>query len=121
MYHALSDGDHFTVWKAGEVPERLHYGTHPRITDIIVCADSAWRLKWKRDDRRDSYGDHGYDNRNTDRHAIFYAIGPAFKKGYVHPTFNNVDLYPLMAYILGLEPMEVDGKLENVEQMLRKE
>jgi alkaline phosphatase D len=119
LFHALSDGDHFTVWKAGEVPERLHYGTHPRITDIIVCADSAWRLKWKRDDIRGSYGDHGYDNRNTDMHAIFYATGPAFKKGHVHPTFNNVDLYPLMAYILGLEPVEVDGKFANVRDMLK--
>ncbi|NQT78588.1 MAG: alkaline phosphatase family protein [Bacteroidetes bacterium] len=118
LYHALTAGDHFTVWKAGEVPERLHYGTHPRITDLIVCADSAWRLKWKRDDRKGPYGDHGYDNRNTDMHAIFYATGPAFKKGHVHPTFNNVDLYPLMAYILGLEPAEVDGKLENVVDML---
>ncbi len=118
LHHALSDGDHFTVWKAGEVPERLHYGTHPRITDLIVCADSAWRLKWKRDDRRGPYGDHGYDNRNTDMHAIFYATGPAFKKGHIHPTFNNVDLYPLMAYILKLQPAEIDGQFSNVKSML---
>jgi hypothetical protein len=29
-----------------------------------------------------------------------------------------VDLYPLMAEILGLEPAEVDGKLEKVIDML---
>ncbi|MCK4568661.1 MAG: alkaline phosphatase family protein [Bacteroidales bacterium] len=121
LYQALLTAEHFKVWKAGEVPERLNYGTHPRCMDLIVCADSAWRIKIKRDGRRGSLGDHGYDNRNTDMHAIFYASGPAFKKGHFHPTFNNVDLYPLMAYVLGLEPAEVDGRFENVKGMLTEE
>jgi alkaline phosphatase D len=109
---------HFQTWKFGEVPERLNYGTHPRCTDIMVCADSSWRLKPKRDNKKGSLGDHGYDNRNTDMHAIFYAIGPDFKKGHLHPSFNNVDLYPLMAYLLDLKPAEVDGKLANTREML---
>ena len=118
LYGALLTGEHFKVWKAGELPARLNYGTHPRCTDLIICADSAWRLKEKRDNRKPSWGDHGYDNRNTDMHAIFYATGPAFKNGHIHPTFNNVDLYPLMAYVLGLEAAEVDGRFENVQSML---
>jgi alkaline phosphatase D len=52
-------------------------------------------------------------------HAIFYAIGPAFKKGHLHTTFNNVYLYPLFAHILKLQPAAVDGKLENVRGMLK--
>jgi predicted AlkP superfamily pyrophosphatase or phosphodiesterase len=119
LYNALLKADHFKVWKAGEVPARLNYGTHERCMDLIVCADSAWRIKEKRDGRRASRGDHGYDNRNTDMHAIFYATGPAFKKEHLHPTFNNVDLYPLMAHILGLVPAEVDGKISNVNGMLQ--
>jgi len=118
IYNALLIGEHFSVWKAGEVPERLNYSTHPRCTDIIVCADSAWRLKPRRDNRRGSLGDHGYDNRNTDMYAIFYAMGPAFKKGYIQPVFNNVDLYPLMVHILGLVPAEVDGDFQDVAGML---
>lgn len=118
LYNALLQAEHFSVWKAGEVPERLNYGTNPRCTDLMVCADSAWRIKEKRDERRGSLGDHGYDNDNTDMHAIFYATGPAFKQGYLHPTFNNVDLYPLMAHLLGLTPAEVDGEFSNVEGML---
>ncbi len=119
IYTALLRAEHFSVWKAGEVPERLHYGTHPRCTDIIVCADSAWRIKPGRDNRRGSLGDHGYDNRNSDMHAIFYATGPAFRKGHLHPTFDNVDLYPLFAHILGLAPAPADGKFERVEGMLK--
>lgn len=118
LYQALQQAEHFKTWKAGEVPARLNYGSNKRCMDLVVCADSAWRIKIRRDDRRGSLGDHGYDNRNTDMHAIFYAMGPAFKSGHIHPTFNNVDLYPLMTHILGLEPAEVDGKFENVSGML---
>jgi alkaline phosphatase D len=51
-------------------------------------------------------------------HAIFYAAGPAFKKDYVHPTIENVNLYILFAHILGLNPAETDGSFDNVKQML---
>jgi len=118
MYNALETAEHFKVWKSEEVPARLHYGSNIRCMDLVVCADSAWRIKRERDDRPGSLGDHGYDNRNTDMHAIFYATGPVFKNGHLHPSFNNVDLYPLMAYILKLTPVEVDGKFSNVEEML---
>jgi len=120
LYNALRTAKHFKVWKSDEVPERLNYGSNPRCMDLVVCADSAWRIKPKRDNKGGSLGDHGYDNRNTDMHAIFYATGPAFKKGHFHPTFNNVDLYPLFAYILELEPAEVDGNFDNVKEMLVK-
>jgi len=118
LYNALQQAKHLITWKYGEVPERLNYGTNPRCKDIIICADSAWRVKVARDEREGSYGDHGYDNYNTDMHAIFYATGPAFKEGHVHPTFNNVDLYPLFAHILKLQPAEVDGDFNSVKGML---
>ncbi len=51
-------------------------------------------------------------------HAIFYAFGPDFKKGYTQNTFNNIDLYPLITNILNLEPAKIDGKFENVKMML---
>ncbi|RLD32312.1 MAG: alkaline phosphatase family protein, partial [Bacteroidetes bacterium] len=61
-----------------------------------------------------------YDNDLKDMHAIFYAAGPAFKSDYVHPTFENVNLYILMAHILDLSPASTDGSLSNVEQMLKE-
>jgi alkaline phosphatase D len=118
IYNSLLQAEHLTTWKYGEVPARFKYGTHPRCKDIMVVADSAWRVKIDRSGKQGNLGDHGYDNMNTDMHAIFYAKGPAFKKGYLHPTFNNVDLYPLFAHILKLQPAEVDGNLNNVEGML---
>jgi len=120
VYHHLAKVHHLSVWKHGQVPERFHYGTHPRTLDLIVLADSAWTLKYK---SRKGYGKgaHGYDNANTDMHAIFYAMGPAFRKGYRQKTFENVNLYVLMAEILGLNPAPTDGNLKEVEGMLIKE
>jgi len=52
-------------------------------------------------------------------HAIFYAIGPAFKKGYVQKAFANINVYPLIAHILSLNIPPVDGSLKKVKKMLK--
>ena len=114
---ALKSIPHSHVWEHGKLPPRLNYGNNPRTLDIIMVADSSWSVV-PYQDKEVSFGAHGYDNANKDMEAIFYAMGPAFKIRYVHPTFNNVDIYPLIARILELEPAPVDGKIENVEGML---
>jgi len=116
-YESLEQVEHIQVWKHGEVPEKLHYGHNPRTLDLIIVADSAWSVRWE-EGKFYSKGTHGYDNDNTDMHAIFYAMGPAFRQNHVHPTFNNIDLYPLIANILNLNPAPVDGVLCNTEGML---
>lgn len=114
---ALKKVEHITSWRKNEIPERLHYGTNPRVMDFVVAADSSWSVFF---DKTGDYlaGAHGYDNRNRDMYAIFYAAGPSFKKGYKHGTFNNVDLYGLMCEILKLKPVPNDGQLSNVLPML---
>ena len=106
------------VWKRGKVPDRLHYGNHTRTLDLIVLADSSWSVVTGVNDSV-SGGTHGYDNANTDMHAIFYAFGPAFRKDLVSPAFNNVDVYPLICEILGLKPARMDGQLERVLPLLK--
>jgi alkaline phosphatase D len=118
VYLQLKSVPHITCWKTGELPERLHYGTNPRTLDIVVVADSSWSLVSEKKKKVGS-GAHGYDNDNKDMHAIFYAYGPAFKSNYTAPTFTNINIYPLIAHILGLEQAKTDGKLENVKGMLK--
>jgi predicted AlkP superfamily pyrophosphatase or phosphodiesterase len=117
-WKALSSIPHVTVWKHGEVPDSLHYGTNPRTLDFILVADSAWQFTLTDKIPRSS-GAHGYNPYNTDMHAIFYAKGPAFKSGYLHPTFENINLYPLICQILGIKPAPVDGHIRNVKGMLK--
>lgn len=115
---ALQQTPNIKVFEKHNLPAHYHYGTHPRIGDIVVEADSAWGLAIERRDRGYSAGTHGYDPRNTDMHGIFYAVGPAFKKGHVHPTFEHVHLYALIASILRLDPASNDSSLDQVKDML---
>ncbi|HEY4787524.1 MAG TPA: ectonucleotide pyrophosphatase/phosphodiesterase [Bacteroidales bacterium] len=114
----LSGIPHLSVWRKNEVPQRLHFGTNPRIGQLVLLADSSYSISLRRY-KMEEEGAHGYDNRNTDMHAIFYAMGPAFKIDYSAPSFPNVDLYSLMAYILGLDPAKTDGNLDDVRGMLK--
>ena len=114
----LSNIDHISSWKHGQLPERLHYGTNSRTGDFVVAADSSWSVTINSNPQRFSGGTHGFDNNNKDMHAIFYAVGPAFKTGYLQPTFNNIDIYPLIAKIMRLKPATVDGTINHVSGML---
>jgi alkaline phosphatase D len=116
---ALKKAGHMQVWKPAEVPEYLNYGKNPRVGNIIVVADSAWCITLNKPKKSFTGGTHGYDIQNTDIHAIFYAAGPAFKQNYVHPSFQNTDIYPLLAKLLGIIPAQTDGNLEHVIDMLK--
>jgi len=118
-YRSLNKASHLKVWKPSEVPECLKYGKNPRVGNIIVVADSAWSVSVQKPENYSTGGTHGYDTRNTDMHAIFYAIGPAFKKNYIHPSFQNTNIYPLLAYLLGIKPTKTDGNLDTVITMLK--
>jgi len=109
---------HTTVWASENIPERYHYGSNPRTLDFVLLADSAWAVALSGDPIYYK-GAHGYDNNNTDMHAIFYATGPAFKQAYQAASFENVDLYPLACQILNLAPAKTDGSLVHTEGMLK--
>lgn len=115
---ALQKIPHLKSWRTGQLPERLHFGTNPRTLDFVVVSDSSWSVDYGNNDGY-SGGAHGFDNANTDMHAIFYATGPAFKQGFVNPKFPNTDLYVLMCEILNLNPAKTDGEITRVIGMLK--
>jgi predicted AlkP superfamily pyrophosphatase or phosphodiesterase len=51
-------------------------------------------------------------------YPIFIGHGPSFKKNFTIKSFNNVDIYPLMCYLLGIEPSANNGSLDNVLDMI---
>ena len=51
-------------------------------------------------------------------HATFMARGPSFKTGHSHPPFENVNVYPLVCEILGVECPANNGSLSVVRDML---
>ncbi len=118
VYEKLKKTAHIKVWKHDSLPARLHYGTNIRTHDLTVVADSNWSIYWSWHIGHGN-GTHGYDNQWRAMHAIFYAAGPAFKKGYQQKSFENVDIYPLIAKILQLKPAKTDGNLDDVKGMLK--
>ena len=115
--NALQGVDHLRVWKRLDVPEYLHYGSNPNVGDVVVLPDVGWLF----DNRKSNAGGtHGYDHTASDMLVAFRAVGPDFKRGYVKEAkFRNVDIYPLLAYLLGVKPADNDGDITEVIDMLK--
>ncbi len=118
---SLNRTEGVSAWQAEDMPPHLHYGTSPRFPGIVAVADSFWSIGTKPVSSGYAGGTHGYDNAFTDMHAIFMAEGPAFRNGYTRPPFSNVEVYGIVAHILGLSPASTDGMLENVQDIFAAE
>jgi predicted AlkP superfamily pyrophosphatase or phosphodiesterase len=117
----LSPKAHMTCRRKQDMPERFHYGTNPRVPSILCLAEGGWLITTHAEAAkpRDPYrGTHGFDNQLPDMAALFIAHGPDFRQGLLHAPFDNVDLYPLMAKLLGVTPEANDGNLADVADML---
>jgi len=117
--------NYFKVYYKNEVPDYFKFSLHPFISPILVIAEPGWSLhKGKIDlliNKFTSKGNHGYDNHHMDMHGIFFAMGPALKKGYHCGTLWNIDIYPLVCKILGIFPRQnIDGKLERIGFILEE-
>ena len=122
--HALlGKHPHLECWRKGELPSRLHYGTHPRIPAIVCLPESGWLAETQEFHNRPTHrahgGEHGYDNADPNMRALFIAHGPAFKQNLTVPEFNNVDVYSLLTDLLGIKPEPNDGNPATAREMLR--
>ena len=119
----LAPQDHMRCWRKTEIPARLHYGTNSRIPPLLCLANDGWVITTQQylDDPKHhfSHGEHGYDNDDPKMQALFIAHGPAFKRGLMVPEFDNVDVYPLLAHLLGIKPAANDGDFKVTQGMLR--
>ena len=121
---AVSRIPHLNVWKHGEVPAELNYGTSDRLGDVIVAPDLGWQFSNK---PKRGVGAHGYSPKEADMQTAFRAVGPDFKVGYEagpyaegeECSFVNIDIYPMLCHILGVKPAPVDGRLGRIKKILR--
>ncbi len=113
---------HGKCWRKADLPAHLHYGAHPRIPPVVCVAQSGWmyarRPQPGQPPREVPAGEHGYDPADPHMDALFVAHGPAFRRGYVQPAFDNVDVAPLLARLLRISPAPGDGRLDEVSGML---
>ncbi|WP_062354727.1 ectonucleotide pyrophosphatase/phosphodiesterase [Pseudoxanthomonas mexicana] len=113
----LGRHDHYECWRKQDLPARWHYGKHPRVPAIVCQFDEGWnalpaeQLARVPTDRLNR-GSHGYDNALPSMRAVFVAAGPSFRHGATLPAFDNVDVYPLLAELLGITPAHNDGSTD---------
>lgn len=119
----LGKHEHYECWRKSELPARWHYGRHPRVPSIVCQMHEGWdavrreaAAKRPKDSMR---GSHGYDPALPSMRALFLAHGPAFRRGVTVPAFDNVDVYPLLARLVGVEAAENDGDAATSLPMLK--
>ncbi|WP_025146688.1 ectonucleotide pyrophosphatase/phosphodiesterase [Pedobacter jeongneungensis] len=122
LYDQLKSNEKdYKVYLKSNMPEHFHYSATDdrmnRIGDILLVPE--WPKVFS--SRKPGIGHHGFDPSVVkDMHATFLAWGPAFKKQVKIPSFENVNVYPLVANILGLSYQEpIDGKLEVLKPILK--
>ncbi len=114
--------DAFTVYRRKRVPAALHYNSNAREGDPVVVANGPYAIRAQvpADDRPPEAGVHGYDPRVIkSMRALFVAVGPDIRPGSKLEPFENVNVYPLVAKILGLDAPQVDGSLNVLSNILK--
>jgi predicted AlkP superfamily pyrophosphatase or phosphodiesterase len=108
-------------WRKQDIPARYHYGANPRVPPYFCLPQTGWTVT-THDYRAKSpeRGGHGYDPYSPEMAAIFIAAGPAFRHGVTLPSFDNVDVYPLLARLIAVKPQANDGKLADLTDALTR-
>ena len=116
--------DKFKVYRRSRVPAELNYSANPRIGDPVVVPTGPYAIRIHAPadashDHPPNKGAHGYDPQMMpEMKAIFYAEGPDIRAGVRLKPFENVNLYPFLAEILGLDAPATDGNASLLEPAL---
>ena len=111
-----------------EMPARFEYHRDPRAGDIVVVMDASWVMVTSRpsssaakDERREYWGQHGWDNAYPSMRAAFLVMGPDVVPGALVGEVNNVDVYPFLTEILGIDPAaDLDGRAGVISSLVRR-
>jgi predicted AlkP superfamily pyrophosphatase or phosphodiesterase len=138
IYAAL-DGksDKFKVYRSGAVPAGLHFDGNLREGDPVAIPTGPYLIRVNAPPPTAAgdamhpagppVGMHGYDPAHLpEMKAIFFAAGPDIRPGEKVGPFENVNLYPFVARILGLDIShlktgKVDGDLTVLQGILSTE
>jgi alkaline phosphatase D len=106
----------FMVYRRANVPAELHFNSNPREGDPIIVARGPYAIRAQaptdHEDKAPTVGNHGFDPyMMPNMKAVFYAEGPDIRPGVKLKPFENVNVFPLIVKILGLEAPPVDGSL----------
>jgi predicted AlkP superfamily pyrophosphatase or phosphodiesterase len=118
--------DKFKVYRRANVPAYLHFNSNPREGDPVIVPTGPYPFVAHEPNSSEGannppVGGHGYDPRQMpSMKALFVAAGPDIRAGVSVASFENVDVYPLMAKLLGLRTGPIDGTIRPLRGILKK-
>ena len=113
----------YQVYLTEKFPAKLHYRTSDdrfgRIGQILLVPNAP--KIFLESGSKKTPGKHGYNPfKVPEMRATFVASGPAFKEGKKIGKFRNVNLYPMVAEILGLKVSQpIDGSPKTAKKVLK--
>jgi predicted AlkP superfamily pyrophosphatase or phosphodiesterase len=112
---------HLRVYRKADSPPHWRFRTHPRVPAIVGVADEGWSVVRRPIGPADTFslGMHGYDPNVASMHGLFLASGPAFRRGAVVRALDSVDVYNVLARVLGVRPAPNDGDPRVTARLLR--
>ncbi|MGO8933790.1 MAG: ectonucleotide pyrophosphatase/phosphodiesterase [Terracidiphilus sp.] len=122
LKHASSQ---FVVYRLKNVPANLNYNQNPREGDPVIVATGPYAIRAHapaagQTDHSPTIGMHGFDPHIVpEMKASFFAAGPDLVAGKTVAPFENVNLYPWLAHMLGLHAPKSDGSLNILSGTLR--
>lgn len=111
----------FMVYRRSNVPAELHFNSNPREGDPVIVARGPYAVVPKAPSGAQAPlpGEHGFDPYSVpEMKAVFYAEGPDIRHGVKLKSFENVNVYPLIVKLLGLDAPKVDGSLNVLSGIL---
>jgi len=114
----------YDVYLSTRTPFHWHYNKandrYNRIGDILLVPKAPYVFIYSANAKHNP-GTHGYDPELVpEMKASFFAWGPGFKKRSDINEFENVDVYPMIAQLLGLKITEpVDGSNYLTKKILK--
>ncbi|VDM34834.1 unnamed protein product [Hydatigera taeniaeformis] len=106
LFKRINGTEHLSVYLKKDIPERYYYKKNLRIAPHTHIHSKI-------------YGAHGYDNEEPDMHPFMLAMGPDIPHFADRQHFYQIDLYPYICAMLGLDkPNKIDGLIDRVFLLL---
>jgi alkaline phosphatase D len=131
VYNQLKKAsEKFHVYRRKDVPAGLHFNENPREGDPVVIPTGPYAIRAHgpgldadgkpKPDSPPMVGNHGFNVQTMpEMKASFFAAGPDIVEGKTVAPFENVNLYPWIAHMLGLTAPKSDGSLNILAGTLR--
>jgi len=106
-----SQWNHGRAYLPADTPAQWHVDNNPRFPDVILMPETGYAvISSAEKSEKVTAGDHGWAPESPEMHGFFIASGPNIKPGLELGPIDNINVYPFMLSILGLDAPEVmDG------------